>query len=120
MNNQKQYKNLKALDRGIIKWQPFDSCFNSANVIKDINNQKKKVSYPTMSEDQLNNLNTQIFDAYTLKLRINIAYYYNGEIKNIQGQINYIDQQHKTLFLDCNKIYFKQILNINVLENAFC
>ena len=28
--------NNEVIDRGIIKWQPFNSCFNSEEVIKDL------------------------------------------------------------------------------------
>ncbi len=100
------------IDRGIIKWQPFDSCFNSNKVIHDLKLEKNLVNYPTLSEDQLELLEEEIALAYNLKLRVNITYYYNGEIKNIQGQIKYLDSQKKRLYLNDKTLYIKQILQI--------
>ena len=39
-------------DRGIIKWQPFNSCFSSASVLNEVNKEKNKVAFPELSEDQ--------------------------------------------------------------------
>ena len=34
-------------DRGIIKWQPFNSCFNGSDIIKDISKKKaKELNFP--------------------------------------------------------------------------
>ena len=41
------------IDRGIIKWQPFDSCYSGSKILKDINNEKNREIFPTLSEDQL-------------------------------------------------------------------
>ena len=100
------------MDRGIIKWQPFNSCFNSTLVLEDIKNSKRHLAFPTLSEDQISFLESQIKEAYNLKLNIWLSYYYDGEIKNIEGQINYIDNREKSLSINRKIIYLKQILKI--------
>ena len=100
------------IDRGIIKWQPFDSCFDSQKVIQDLKEGKNTVNYPTLSEDQLANLEEQIKEAYNLKLIVNIIYYYDGEIKSIEGKIKYLNYQKKNLYLNNTVLYLKQILQI--------
>ena len=55
-------------DRGMIKWQPFDSLLSTKKVAKEIINEKSKVAMPTLSEDQLLNIEEKVLEAY-----------YNGE-----------------------------------------
>lgn len=100
------------IDRGIIKWQPFDSCYSSEKILKDINNKKNRKILPILSEDQLHNLEEKIIDAYHLNDFINIEYFYNGRIININGKISSINLQDKKIYINNNIIYFKQIINI--------
>lgn len=101
------------IDRGIIKWQPFDSCYSSLKIINDINKTKNKVVLPTLSEDQLYLIEEKIFTAFYLKEIIALDYFYNGKILKIKGKINYIDKQQKKIYINNKIIYFKQIININ-------
>ena len=101
------------IDRGIIKWQPFDSCFSSNKVLKEIKNNKEKMIFPILSPDQLNYLEEKIMDAYHLREIIIIDYYYDGKIYNIKGIIKEINLQSKMIYINNKIIYFKQILNIN-------
>ena len=102
------------MDRGIIKWQPFNSCFNAQEVIEDINKQKEKerIKFPTLSEDQLMVLEDKIKNSFYLKLKIKIDYYYDGEIKSLIGKINYFDYENRKLYINNKEIHFKQIIKI--------
>jgi len=100
------------IDRGIIKWQPFDSCYSGDKILKDINNKKNREILPTLSEDQLHNLEEKVIDAYHLNEFINIEYFYNGKIINVKGKISSINLQDKKIYVNNNIIYFKQIINI--------
>ncbi len=100
------------IDRGIIKWQPFNSCFNGKNIIEDIKKDKDYVSYPSLSEDQLEILEKQIIEAYNLRLNISLSYYYDGRINNLKGKINYLNSEKKILYLNNKNLYLKQILKI--------
>ncbi len=102
-------------DRGIIKWQPFNSLFNANVIINDINKEKSKESCPILSEDQLENIEDVIKDAYILKQDVDIKYYYDGNVIERLGKINYLDMQNKNICLNNKIIYFKQILNITIL-----
>lgn len=101
-------------DRGIIKWQPFNSCFNGSDIIKDISKKKAKerIEFPTLSDDQLMVLEDKIKNAYYLKNKINITYYYDGEMKNLSGKINYFDYYNKKIYINNQEIYFRQIIKI--------
>lgn len=100
------------IDRGIIKWQPFNSGFNGKNIIEDIKKDKDYVSYPSLSEDQLEILEKQIIEAYNLRLNISLSYYYDGRINNLKGKINYLNSEKKILYLNNKNLYLKQILKI--------
>ncbi len=100
------------IDRGIIKWQPFNSCYNGKKVIEDIKKNKDYVSYPSLSEDQLEILENEIIEAYNLGLNISLVYYYSGKINNLKGKINYLNTEKKILYLNNKNLYLKQILKI--------
>lgn len=104
----KNYNN----DRGIIKWQPFNSCFNSETIIKDINKLKNRKNFPILSEDQLEIISNKLLKSYNLKLIVSIEYYYDGNIKNITGKIDLLDFQNKKMYLNNQIIYLNQILKI--------
>lgn len=100
------------IDRGIIKWQPFNSCFSRDNIINDINNVRNKKNLPILSEDQINIIEEKIKESYFLKLNTTIEFFYNGDIKIIKGIINSINLQEKKICLNYKNIHFKQILKI--------
>ena len=102
-------------DRGIIKWQPFNSLFNASIIINDINIEKNKESCPILSEDQLENIEDTIKDAYILKQDVDIKYFYDGNIIEKSGKINYLDMQKKNICLSNKIIYFKQILKFTFI-----
>ncbi len=105
--------NDKIMDRGIIKWQPFNSCFNPDLVIEALNKERDKINYPTLSEDQLNVLEFKIKEAFELQIFVNIEYYYAGKIQNIAGQIIGFNINKNKILINNQEIYFKQILKIS-------
>ena len=101
------------IDRGIIKWQPFDSCFSSQTILKDIVKEKKKINLPNLSEDQINIITEKIIDAFNLKLMINLEYFEEGIIKWENGKITNINKFEKKIYLNHKYISFTQILTLN-------
>lgn len=101
------------IDRGIIKWQPFDSCYSCGKILKDIYKQKNRNKLPTLSEDQLIELEEKILNAYHLNETISIKYFYNGSLYQKNGKINFINLQEKKLYINNCIIYFKQIIEVN-------
>lgn len=107
--------NNNLTDRGIIKWQPFNSCFDSNSIIKDIKSSKERMLFPILSDDQIYIIEEKIIESFNLKLYIIVEYYYDGNIKKIKGKINYLNLQDKKLYINNISIYFKQILKITEL-----
>lgn len=100
-------------DRGIIKWQPFNSCFSSASVLNEVNKEKNKVAFPELSEDQFLKIESEIRSALELRMPVNVIYYYDGQKIAYHGFVNAIDFQEKKIYLNKKCVYFKQILDIN-------
>lgn len=101
------------IDRGIKKWQPFNSCFSGKDLLKEITNSKKRKDFPSLSEDQMIIIEEKIKDSYVLGTIIHIKFFYNGNILNSSGKISHINMQEKKLHLNNKYIYFKQILEVN-------
>ncbi len=100
-------------DRGMIKWQPFDSVISSKNVINSLLHEKEKVNKPVLSEEETEALEEKIIDAFYSQEVISLDFYKNGYIKTITGQIKKIDHISKTIYLNSTLLLFKQILSIH-------
>ena len=102
------------IDRGIIKWQPFNTIDNN-QILKDITVSKNRIKFPILSEDQLKIIQEKVITAYNLKNIIQINYFYDGKIWQVTGQINYLNITKKVLLINKNSIHFSQILKISEL-----
>ena len=100
-------------DRGMIKYQPFDSLTNSLYMKHELAMKKNKVIKPTLSEDQLEIIDLKIKEAYYNKDNIKIFYYSNNKIISIVDKILKIDNIKKIIVLNNNtKIFYKQIVDV--------
>lgn len=101
------------IDRGIIKWAPFNSVTPSKEIINRLANEKLKINKPILSEEQLEDLQNNLFSAYNNELNPIIKYYKNGIIYKEQDKIKVLDLSHNRIILNNNKIiYFNQIIKI--------
>jgi hypothetical protein len=100
-------------DRGMIKWQPFDSITSTKKMCYDILKERNYETPPILSEDQLEIIEETILNSYYNKDKVKIAYYYNGSILNKETKIKYIDKIKKQIICsDAHIIHFKQIIKI--------
>lgn len=101
------------IDRGFIKWQPFNSLTPSKDTIIEIEN-KQRCNMPTLFPEEINLINENILKAYYSKEYINITYYENGKIKNIVTTIKKINPNSNTIELGFKKtLSFYQIIHIS-------
>ena len=100
-------------DRGMIKWAPFDSVIGTKKLCYDILKDKDYIELPTLSQEQLIDIENSILSSYYSKSNLKITYYYMGKIYFINSKIKYIDKIKQQLILSNGKIlFFKQIINV--------
>lgn len=99
-------------DRGMIKWQPFNSVINSKEIINSLIKEKRRITKPTISDDDKLILENQIIDAYYMQCKLKITYYKNGYLYRKEGKIKKIDQIYKIVYLNEEKLLFNQIINV--------
>ncbi|MBR1416555.1 MAG: YolD-like family protein [Bacilli bacterium] len=108
--------NNKIHDRGMIKWQPFDSLTNTKQMKHKLELEKQKVSMPILSDDQLQLIENNIKESYYSKSYIKIYYYFNGTILNKKCKIKFIDYPKKQITISDNTIiYYKQIVEVKII-----
>lgn len=101
-------------DRGMIKWQPFDSLTNTKKMKHELQLKKEKIEMPLLSDDQLSVIEENIKSAYYNKDYINIKYYLNGAIIKKKAKIKSINYNLKYIKLSDNTlIYYKQIISVD-------
>ena len=99
-------------DRGIIKWQPFNSVVPSSKIIKSILKEKRKIKKPLLSQDQLNTLQRNLISAFHNHSKVCLYYYFNGEIQKEEGFVNQILKSQKAIIFNNKTIFFVQLLKI--------
>ena len=104
---------MNNFDRGIIKWQPFESLTSSKQIMQSLIHEKSKIMKPILSEEEISEIEQNIVDAYYSGENITIFYYKNGFIHNIKGKIIKIDHIYKMIYLNNNlNLFFKQIIKV--------
>ncbi len=101
-------------DRGMIKWLPFNSVISTNYILQELNEQKKKVHLPILSEEQKFYIEKKIINAYYTQEKIKIKYFYNGVIYQNDYFVKKINAIKKEIILnDSFKLNFQQIIDIN-------
>jgi hypothetical protein len=103
-------------DRGMLKWQPFDSVTSTKQMVLDILKQKDYQVMPTLSEEQINDIAETILEGYYNKTLVKISYYYAGKIYLKITKIKYLNKLKEQIILsDQTIIGFKQIIKIAMI-----
>ena len=101
------------IDRGFIKWQPFNSLTPLKDTIADIESEQK-YGRPILFPEEANVISEALIDAYYSKEVISITYYEAGKINKVTTTIKKINPNTKTIELGSSKIIsFKQIVHIS-------
>lgn len=101
------------MDRGMIKWQPFNAVASGNYMINDVLKKKNKVEMPVLSDDQIYELQEKIFNFYTTQEEATIKYYKDGYVYIKQGKISNIDKNNHNIVINAGfKVFFAQIIEI--------
>lgn len=98
------------MSRGMKKFLPFSSLKEQASMLHEMEENKKKVEKPLISEDTQNEIN-RILNDYTGKTLL-IYYYDRGYIKSLLNPITKIDAFNQVLVVKHIKIAFTNLLEI--------
>lgn len=96
------------VDRGIIKWAPFDGLAGFNDLYKELKYRLGKKEKPVLSEDQLYEMDINLQKAYHENSSIYLSYFQDGYIKQIYGKVTKIDHIYKFIYID----YIKYPLSI--------
>ena len=100
------------IDRGFIKWQPFNSVISNKTVLTNLT-KSKNIIKPILSNEQIEELNKLILEAYYGQNKIEIYFYEHNKINSIKTVIKKIEPNSNILELENHKIItFQQILKI--------
>lgn len=100
------------IERGMIKWQPFDSVFSGKRIKREVLLAKSICQKPILSEDQKINIEKRLITAFYTHENLTIKYYSNGQILTIQSHIKKIDFTFHKIYFDNTLLLFEQIINI--------
>ncbi len=102
-------------DRGMMKWQPFQSVCSSKKMVQHILEKKGKVKKPVLSEEQLKELEMRIWEGYHSQMELCIIYFFHGlfQVKKNIFISQILVGQKKILFSDGTSLFFDQIIQVN-------
>ncbi len=104
----------KYVDRGIIKWAPFDALVGYGSMLSELRHRLGKKEKPILSDDQYEELNRKLNFAYHHHIDIEIEYYHDGYIKSCYGQIKKLDFIKKIIILSSfDKIDSTSVIHLN-------
>jgi len=106
--------NNNSEDRGMLKWQPFYSVL-SEDEVRDTTCTIDNVSKPDLSEDQIEEIEMLIMDAYNNKKEVTLSIFNQHKIIEVSGIITKLDPLHKSIYLNKQMILFTNILKIQIL-----
>ncbi len=95
-------------------WMPFNAVCDGTSLVDMIEKEKSRFKKPTLSEEQLEDIQDKIITAYNNEEVINIKYYNSGYLYQVKNIIKKIDEIDKKIVLKNGKvIFFSQIINVN-------
>jgi len=102
-------------DRGIIKWQPFESVISSSVIAREIREEKSKIQKPILSEEQKIIIENNILEAFYENVPISILYFKDNHLYKKKNKIIKIyPTNKKIIFDDYSYLYFNQIVNTTI------
>lgn len=93
------------------KWNPFNAVASGEYMINDVLEEKNKERMPVLSDDQKEEIQNRMFEAFNNQEVINVKYFKNGKFYVKEGKITNIDQNtHKIVVNGEFSVYFSQIV----------
>jgi hypothetical protein len=87
------------VDRGIIKWNPYDALVGYSSMLSEMRYRLGKKDKPLLSDDALETMNRTLQEAVQTKKDIELRYYHDGYIRFTFGTIQRVDYTSKEITL---------------------
>lgn len=100
------------VDRGIVKWNAFDALTGYNSMLQEMKYRMNKKVKPSLSSDQLDELNYKLQTAIAENLEVEIRYYDDGYIKFTYGKITKVDYTRREILLST----YERFLAENIVE----
>lgn len=105
------------VDRGIIKWAPFDALVGYHSMLQELKHRLGRQERPILSDDQTEIMDRFLHIALETHAEIEIEYYRDGYIKITFGKIKRIDSIHRIIVLSTlEKVKADDIIHLWVHE----
>jgi len=105
------------VDRGLIKWAPFNALNGYYSMLDEMKHRLKKQDKPILSDDDYDELNKNIQEAMINQSEVEVNYYDRGYIKSSYGKIKKLDFIFKILILTTEeKIPAIDVLSIEIIN----
>lgn len=103
------------VDRGIIKWVPFDGLAGFNDLYLTLKYNLNKKDKPILSEEQLYYMDIKIKEAIYENRPISVIYFSNGYTNNLYGLVNKIDPLKRTIYLDNVPLKIDNIMDLDII-----
>jgi hypothetical protein len=105
------------VDRGIIKWAPFDALVGYHSMLQELKHKLGKKEKPLLSDDQMETMDRLFQTAIMSQQEIEIEYYRDGYTRVTFGMIKRIDHIHRIIVLSTlEKVNADDIIRLQVHE----
>lgn len=105
------------VDRGLIKWAPFDALNGYNSMLKEMKYRLRKHDKPVLSRDQYEELNRNIQEAIINDEEVEIEFYDRGYIKVSYGKIKKLDFVYKQVILTTEeKIPAIDVISVHLIS----
>ena len=102
------------VDRGIMKWSPFDGLAGFNDLYKELKYRLGKQAMPLLSDDQLSEMDYTIQVAINEQRPVHLAYYEAGYFKQAYGEITHLDEIKKAIVIDGLWYRISQIVDLQL------
>ncbi|MGI6782552.1 MAG: YolD-like family protein [Acholeplasmataceae bacterium] len=103
------------VDRGIIKWAPFDGLAGFNDLYLTLKYNLNKKDKPTLSEEQLYYMDLKIKEAIYENRHITVVYFNNGYTNNLYGLVTKIDSLKRIIYLDNIPLKIDNIIDLDII-----
>ena len=101
------------VDRGIMKWNPFDALAGHGTLISAIKYNLGKKDKPTLSDDQYEDMNRTITEAINENKEVVVTFFSDGYFHEMSGYIKKVDFINCCIiFTDRQSLLIEKIMNI--------